>query len=149
SLGVQNADQTALQQSVEVGAAYNSGLFPCGTPGTPTAALRMGWDNYTSVATSPNSGGFVTPPKRIVVAYVVETSGPTRELHRLRCVDATTPISDVVVAHGLTAVAPVVTCSSTCTAASPPRRITLTLSLVDPGGTGTYPVDLTGERRQT
>jgi len=143
-LGVQNGGQTALAQSVETNAVYNSGLFPCGAAGTPNASLRLALDNYASA-------GSVTgyTPTRMVVSYVVETAGTGHELHRLRCVGSTTPVSDVVIAHQLTAAAPAVACSSTCTAASPPQRITLTLSLVDPGGTGTYPVALTGERRQT
>jgi len=146
SMGVQNSGQTALKQSVETNVAYDSGLYPCGTAGTPTEALRLRWDYYGSVSTATGS---VPAPTPIVVAYVVKTSGTSRELHRLRCVNSTTPVSDVVVAHTLTATAPVVTCSSTCTAATPPRRITLSFSLVDPGGTGPYPVALTGERRQT
>jgi hypothetical protein len=143
STGVQLPGGSGLGQSVEQNAAYNAGLFPCGTAGTPPATLRLAWDEYTL------TGGTVIP-SRVVVSYVVEATATGHELHRIRCQGATTPTSDVVVAHQLTAAAPVVTCSSTCTAAAPvPQRISLTFSLTDPGGTGTYTVQLTGQRRQT
>jgi len=143
STGVQLSGGSGLGQSVEQNVAYNAGLFPCGTAGTPPATLRLAWDEYTL------TGGTVSP-SRVVVSYVVKTIGTGHELHRIRCQGGTTPTSDVVVAHQLTAAVPVVTCSSTCTAAVPvPQRISLTLSLTDPGGSGTYAVQLTGQRRQT
>jgi prepilin-type N-terminal cleavage/methylation domain-containing protein len=143
STGVQLSGGSGLGQSVEQNAAYNAGLFPCGTAGTPPAALRLAWDEYTL------TGGTVIP-SRVVVSYVVEPTSTGHELHRIRCQGATTPTSDVVVAHQLTAAAPGVTCSSTCTAAAPvPQRISLTLALTDPGGSGSYSVVLTGQRRQT
>ena len=144
STGVQLSGGSGLGQSVEQNAAYNAGLFPCGAAGTPAATLRLAWDEYTLT-----SGTMV--PSRVVVSYVVEATATGHELHRIRCQGATTtPTSDVVVAHQLTAAAPVVTCSSTCTAAAPvPQRIGLTLSLTDAGGSGTYTVQLTGQLRQT
>jgi prepilin-type N-terminal cleavage/methylation domain-containing protein len=138
STGVQ-LSPGSVGQSVELNAAYDAGLFPCGTVGTPPAALRVAWDEYTT------AGG---TPTRVVVAYVVETAGG-RSLHRIRCQGSTTPSSDVVVAHRLGATDPTPTCSSACTAVPAPQRVTLTLALTDPGGSGSYSVVLTGQRRQT
>jgi len=140
STGVQLPGGSGLAQSVERDVAYNAGLYPCGTAGTPAATLRLAWDEYTT------PGGTAT---RIVVGYVVEATGAGRELHRIRCQGGTTPVSDVVVAHQLAAGNPSVTCSTTCTAAPPPQQITLSIPLTDPGGSGGYTVVLSGQRRQT
>jgi hypothetical protein len=131
---------------VELDVAYNAGLHPCGTAGTPAAKLRLAWDEFTL------TGGTVTTTP-VVVGYVVEATGTGRELHRVRCqtdpVTHAVTVTDIVVAHQLGAGDPSVTCSSTCTAAPAPQQITLSIPLTDPGGSGGYTVVLSGQRRQT
>ena len=83
STGVQLPAGAGLGQSVEQNAAYNAGLYPCGTAGTPSAALRLAWDESTL------AGGAVTST-RVVVSYVVEATGTGHELHRIRCQGAAT-----------------------------------------------------------
>jgi prepilin-type N-terminal cleavage/methylation domain-containing protein len=133
----------ALNQSIETGAAYNSGLYPCGASGTPAAIVRLAWDDY---ANATSNGTIVR------VAYVVETVSGQTQLHRIRCNGSSTPISDTVLAHDLIAgTPPTVTCSSTCTAApAVPATVVLNLTIQDPKNTGAaYAVNLTGQRRQT
>lgn len=144
STGVLDSTGTALLQSVETGVGPTQGLYPCGAAGAPNALLRLAWKDYSTAGTVPAS-----TPTLVVVSYLVESGGTGPELHRIRCSGSSAPGSDTVVAHTLSGTAPVVTCSVTCTGAPPPRRITLTLSLLDPGGTGTYSVVLSGDRRQS
>ncbi len=133
----------ALKQSIEVGAAYDGGLYPCGASGTPAAVVRVAWDDYSSASSTA----------RIVrVAYVVETVSGETQLHRIRCNGSSTPVSDIVLAHDLDAgTPPTVTCSTTCTAApAVPATATLNLTIHDPKSNGSaYTVTLTGQRRQT
>ena len=71
--------------SIQLNAAYNAGPT-CGAPGTPAAVVRFLSDDYDSA--SP-------PVLRIdVVAYVVKPVGTERQLHRIRCVGTSTPVSD-------------------------------------------------------
>jgi prepilin-type N-terminal cleavage/methylation domain-containing protein len=141
-LGVRaTASPFALQQSVEVGVAYNAGLYPCGTAGTANAIVRLAWDD----AIVPGVAATV-----VRVAYVVPT-GQT-ELHRLRCEGTGAVVSDVTLAHDLDpSTPPVLTCSTTCTAApAVPASVTLQLTLKDPDNEdAAYPVALTGQRRQS
>src|SRR5215212_438489 len=37
-------------QSIEVGVAATSGLYPCGTGSTPNAVVRLAWDDFTGPA---------------------------------------------------------------------------------------------------
>lgn len=122
--------------SVQLGAAYDAGGQVCGTAATPVSVLRLlsdDWDTSTPAATR----------RTAVVAYYLAGT----ELHRLRCLDATT-VSDAVVAHYVDPATPAVTCSSTCTAADVPQWVKLTYTATtdraDP-----YPVTLFGQRRQS
>jgi hypothetical protein len=75
-------------------------------------------------------------------------------LHRVRCDGPTGAISDVVVAHNVTAAA--VSCltssggtSCTGTGAAVPTTVSLRLTIRDPKSPADYPVTLTGQRRQS
>jgi prepilin-type N-terminal cleavage/methylation domain-containing protein len=134
----------ALNQSVETGVAYNAGLYPCGAAGTPSAIVRLAWDQFSGPA---------APAVIVRVAYVVQTTvaGQT-ELHRLRCEGSPVVVSDVILAHDLDpSTPPALGCSATCTASpAVPKSITLTLTIKDPKNLGgAYVVSLTGQRRQS
>lgn len=128
--------------SIQLNAAYNAGPT-CGAPGTPAAVVRFLSDDYDSA--SP-------PVLRIdVVAYVVKPVGTERQLHRIRCVGTSTPVSDVVVAHNLAAAGtPTVTCArpTLCTGSAVPQSVTMTFT-VTASSAGSYVVTLSGQRRQT
>lgn len=128
--------------SIQLNAAYDAGPT-CGAAGTPTAVVRFLSDDYDSA--SP-------PVLRVdVVAYVVEPVGTERQLHRIRCVGTSTPVSDVVVAHNLAAAStPTVTCAqpTVCTGAAVPNTVSMTFTVSAPSA-GSYVVTLNGQRRQT
>jgi prepilin-type N-terminal cleavage/methylation domain-containing protein len=130
-----------LRPSVELNVAATAGAFPCGTASTPVAVLRLAWDD-------PDTATGVPPVVR--AAYTVVMLGPERQLHRILCRGSATPVSDIVVAHDLDTVAPVVTCPTPCTAPNVPAAVTLTLTVRAPKNTGTGLVFvLSGQRRQT
>src|SRR5437899_1512408 len=127
STGVRDTDVSATpQQSIETGVAYDEGLYRCGSDGTPRALLRMAWDEFTFDAATNSE-----VKTRVVVVYVVDTSGIERQLHRIVCRTTpppagpapTAPSIDHVVVHNLDSSGPTVTCSSTCTAAAGPTRV--------------------------
>jgi prepilin-type N-terminal cleavage/methylation domain-containing protein len=134
-----------LVQSIEQNAPVAGGRFPCGPAGTPNAVVRFGWDDPTNATGAPSV---------VRVAYVVVGSGDERQLRRLTCVGNATPTSTLTLAHNLDADLPGnaavrVTCSSPCTAATPPQSVTLTVRIKDPANGGSFTVTLTGQRRQT
>jgi Tfp pilus assembly protein PilW len=131
-----------LAQSVETNAPALGGLYPCGTAATPAAVVRLAWDDPASVAVAPTV---------VRVSYVVMTVGTETQLHRILCAGSATPVSDLVVAHNVDAVAPVVSCSTLCTGApAVPQTVTLTLTIKSPRNTSSsLTVVLVGQRRQT
>jgi prepilin-type N-terminal cleavage/methylation domain-containing protein len=127
--------------AVQKSAAYNEGGRTCGTAATPTAVVRFLSDDWSS------SGGTPTVSTDIV-AYYLETSGTVRALHRLRCAGGST--LDIIVAHYVDPqVALKVSCPTDCTAtAPPPSQVTLSFTVTQPHA-GSYPITVTGQRRQT
>jgi prepilin-type N-terminal cleavage/methylation domain-containing protein len=131
-----------LNQSVETAVSYNLGLYPCGPAGTPSAIVRLAWDD----SSGPGAA------KLVRVAYVVQTVSGQTELHRLRCEGSPVVVSDVILAHDLDpSTPPALGCSTTCTASpAVPKSVTLTLTIKDPKNLGgAYVVSLTGQRRQS
>jgi prepilin-type N-terminal cleavage/methylation domain-containing protein len=130
-----------LLQSVETNVASNAGLYRCGTD---DALVRFASDDVAWTAGSP-----VT--RRVKVAYVLKPVGSRYELHRVRCVGTTTPVSDVTVADTLIGT-PTVTCdgTSSCSGAGSavPRTVTLQLHIQDARSTTSYDITLSGQRRQ-
>lgn len=147
SLGARDWTDTvtpdAYQQSVELSAPPTTGLYPCGASTLPNAVIRLAWDDY------PN--GASAAPVRTRVAYVVETVGSQQQLHRITCAGNATPVTDTVLAHDV--VSATATCATDCsgTGTSLPRQISLALTIADPSSSpgSSYPVTLTGDRRQT
>lgn len=131
-----------LAQSVEVNAPTAGGLFPCGTVGTPNAAVRLLWDDPSAAQTPPV----------VRVAYVVETVSGEQQLHRIKCVGNSTPVSDLLLVHNLSSL-DAVQCSTSCTGTSGtpvPAAVTLTVHIQVSGTADpVLTVTLTGQRRQT
>jgi prepilin-type N-terminal cleavage/methylation domain-containing protein len=134
-----------LKQSVWTAVAPSGGLSPCGAAGSPTAVVRLAWDDFAS--------GAAAPPTLSQAAYVLENG---TELHRLVCQGSAAPLSDVVVAHHLVSPFATVTCTGTTAAcdgsgAAVPATVALHLTIHDPqAAAGTqYTVHLTGQRRQS
>jgi prepilin-type N-terminal cleavage/methylation domain-containing protein len=125
-----------FKQSVQLGAAYDAGGYVCGGAATPTATVRFLADAWNASATPATVAVDVT-------AYYLAGA----ELHRMKCLaGSTTPASDIVVAHNVTSVA--VACSTACQDAAVPQAVKLTLTLSKPTAPA-YPIELTGQRRQT
>lgn len=131
----------ALTQSVWTGS------FPAGSCGSSAAAadqiLLLKWDDVTWTGSAESD-------RVDSAAYVRVTASGETQLHRVYC-QGSTQISDVVIVHNLdAATAPVVTCSSTCTAAAVPSTISLQLRIaVAAGRSDPMTMTLTGQRRQT
>jgi prepilin-type N-terminal cleavage/methylation domain-containing protein len=140
-----------LVQSIETGVAATGGTYPCGSSSTPTAVVRLAWDDWGDSVPS----GTGATPSRVRAAYVVDGS----ELHRLVCLGSAAVTSDVVVAHELVSPFASVSCTDkagvtiTCTGGGTavPSTVSLRLTIHDPDSAAgtTYTVTLTGQRRQT
>jgi len=147
SVGTRSATNVP-KQSVETNVAYNAGLYACGGAGTPTAIVRLAWDDF-----SMDPATNVVTATVVRVAYVVELVAGATELHRLRCQGSAAVVSDVTLAHVLDpSTPPVLTCATptTCTTAVVPVTLSLTLTLKDPlNQDAAYVVPLTGQRRQS
>ena len=152
SLGVRTSASpvATLAQSIETSVAYNAGLYPCGAAGTPTAIVRVAWNQYAAAPAATST--------LITVSYVEKTVGTQTQLHRITCSNGS-GVVDSVIAHELDpATPPSVTCYSTGTTVTPcsgsgaalPNAVRLTLAVKDPGDAGaSYAVTLTGQRRQS
>lgn len=129
--------------SVEKDVAWNAGANPCGSAGDPAAVVRLAWNDFPTAD---------DPAEKVVVAYVAKPVGARWHLHRVVCRNGPAPGSDRVLARYLVS-APSATCSSTCTASSPPEEVSLTVSFKAPDqqGPASVPLDvtLTGQRRQS
>jgi prepilin-type N-terminal cleavage/methylation domain-containing protein len=127
--------------SIQLNALYNAGGKSCGTSATPTAIIRFlsdDWDTSVSPQTMSTD----------VVAYYMKAAGTVSELHRISCIGSTT--TDVTLAHYVAPATVSVTCASptTCDTASVPQQVTLSFSVTKPS-VSAYPINLSGQRRQT
>jgi prepilin-type N-terminal cleavage/methylation domain-containing protein len=149
-----------FKSSIELNAAYDAGGHTCGTATTPTAAVRFladDWDTSAAPSPSPTPAATATLRMDIVAYYLSAVSGGRQSLHRIKCVGSATPVN-VTVAHNVDAGSLSVTCSSTCGSATLPQTVTMTFTVSTPitceqttSGcqVPSYPVTLTGQRRQT
>jgi prepilin-type N-terminal cleavage/methylation domain-containing protein len=131
-----------LKASVEQNIAANTGTFQCGSD---AALLRLAWDNPTNATADP---------EEIRVVYAIRTAGTEKQLVRTKCKGTVnqptvwTLQTSAVLVHNLDAADPAVTCSTTCTAAAVPQKITMVIQIKAPKGSGAT-VTLVGQRRQT
>lgn len=133
-----------LKQSVQDGAT-NPTFYPCGSTGTSVVRLASDSATKTAVVATP---AVITVTR---VNYAAVATGSTYELHRQMCTGSSTPVTDTVIAHDLTAV-PGVNCDVTCTGDGSAVPTTLTMTLVSKDALsrlGPVTVTLTGQRRQT
>jgi prepilin-type N-terminal cleavage/methylation domain-containing protein len=139
SLGVRDwsSPTFALQQSID------NPSYPC--TGVGTSVISLAWDDLTSVS---------SPPTIVRANYVVRDVDGEHQLRRLLCrgpASGPAPVeSDVVLVHNLVG-SPVRACTSptTCTSATVPQRVTLTVTVKHPANTTDIVLTLTGQRRQT
>ena len=137
NLGLRDWSTFGLQQSID------NPNYPCTGPGA--SVISMAWDDNISVSS-----------RTVVrVNYVVRDVGGEHQLRRLLCrgpsPGASPPVeSDVVLVHNLVS-SPSRACMSpiTCTSASVPQRVTLTVKVRHPANTTDISLTLTGQRRQT
>jgi len=144
SIGVRDYSVTAppnssqpYRPSIQLDAAYDAGGTVCGTAATPVARLRFLSDDWDYSGVTPAVGTHV-------VAYYLAG----RELRRIKCAGATTPGSDIVLAHNVEPATLTVTCSTPCTAAAVPQQVALAFT-VSTLAAGTHQITLNGQRRQT
>lgn len=119
-------------QYVELNAPSDNGGHVCGP--LPSAAVRFLADDWRKT-------GSTWAVSTDIVAYYLNGT----ELHRAKCAGATTPASDIVIAHNVDPSTVSVSCSSAC----PGAPGAVTLSFTAKLGSSTYPVTLAGQRRQT
>jgi prepilin-type N-terminal cleavage/methylation domain-containing protein len=137
-----NLGIVAVDQSVFVGSAGPGG---CGSS-VGSVAVAFVWNEFQVGASIPDDAWHTTPQE---VAYVTVPNGNRLLLERVRCKDgvASTPVP---VAHNLTT-APSISCDTSCTAASPPNRVSMTFTVRDahnPNNTG-YTTTVSADRRQS
>jgi prepilin-type N-terminal cleavage/methylation domain-containing protein len=132
--------QFTLKQSIELNAPYDSGLyFPCGSAGTPNAIVRFAWDDPSTATGTPGT---------FIASYVVVDSGTEHQLRRIACTPSGT--NTVILVHNLVGTPAAPTCSSSCTATTPPQQVSLSITIKDPSSTGSaISLVLSGQRRQT
>ncbi|WGY04811.1 prepilin-type N-terminal cleavage/methylation domain-containing protein [Nocardioides sp. QY071] len=144
-----------LQKSVDY--PYTGSLTGAGCTIPGTGVIALVWGQYESG--SSNDIVVRNTPTPIAVTYSVQDrgSGADRryDLVRTRCTKSSggwvVDSSQVITRNLTTASRPVVACSTTCDAASPPSTISMTIESSDPDNNdgSIYKVTLTGERRQT
>jgi prepilin-type N-terminal cleavage/methylation domain-containing protein len=122
----------------------------CGNVAGGTRVLALASDDYTSVSQPFNATAI---PHVTYVAYVAIPVGAQYELHRIRCAGAAaTGGVDTTVMHNLAAIPGTPTCgTTTCDSTSTyPSQVTINTVIKDVSSTGsTYPITLSGQRRQT
>jgi prepilin-type N-terminal cleavage/methylation domain-containing protein len=136
----QTSGQTTFAPQQSIWTTGISTTF-CGATIAGTPILKLSWD-AESVGSGAGSDTINS------AEYVVNAGTLHREFCSQPASGAATLAPDATVVHNLSGT-PAVTCSSTCTAGTPPLTVTLTLTVqggaTDNAGT---PVSLTGQRRQ-
>jgi prepilin-type N-terminal cleavage/methylation domain-containing protein len=130
-----------VAQSVYVGSAGPGG---CGSS-VGSVAVAFAWNQFQMGAAVPDDAWHTTPQE---VAYVTVPNGSRLLLERVRCKDGAQS-SPVAVAHNLTGT-PTISCDTTCTAATPPNRVSMTFVVKDAGNPSSpgYTTTVSADRRQ-
>ena len=144
SLGRQsfNAGSVTGAQGVFVGPAGPPG--GCGTA-AGTVVVAFAWHEFEVSASSPTDAWNASPQE---VAYVAVANGSRLALRRVRCRDGVADAPQTV-AHNLVA-APTIACDTSCVAATPPNRVSMTFAVRDadnPSSPG-YTTTVSADRRQ-
>lgn len=136
-----NPDPVPTAQSVYVGTAGPGG---CGTS-VGTVVVAFAWAEYPVGASVPANAWNSTPQE---VAYVRVGGSVPYALKRVRCRGGVAG-NPITVAHNLTAT-PTITCSSTCTDASPPNRVSMQFTVRDTSEAASvgYTTTVSADRRQ-
>jgi prepilin-type N-terminal cleavage/methylation domain-containing protein len=129
-----------VDQSVFVGAAGPGG---CGSS-VGSVVVAFGWNEFETDPTAPDPWS----TKSQGVAYVTVPNGGRLTLQRVRCTGATAG-APTTVAHNLTAT-PTISCDTSCTAATPPNRVSMTFTVKDAKAAGSpgYTTTVSADRRQ-
>jgi prepilin-type N-terminal cleavage/methylation domain-containing protein len=128
-------------QSVFVNAA---GPSNCGSA-VGTVVVAFSWNEFNVNAVNPDNAWGTTPHE---VAYMTVPSGSRMLLKRVRCKNGVAD-SPQTVAHNLTA-APAITCDTSCGAATPPNRVSMTFTVKDADNVNSqgYTATVSADRRQ-
>lgn len=129
-----------VDQSVFVGAAGPGG---CGSA-VGSVVVAFGWNEFETDPTAPDPWS----TKAQSVAYVTVPNAGRLTLQRVRCNGAAVG-APTTVAHNLTGT-PAISCDTSCTAATPPNRVSMTFTVKDaktPSSPG-YTTTVSADRRQ-
>jgi len=144
SLGRRSRSASSLDvaQSVFVGAAGPGG---CGST-AGSVVVAFAWNQFRAGAANPDEAWSTTPQE---VAYVTVPKGGRLVLERVRCRDgvASAPLA---VAHNLTTT-PTISCDTSCTASTPPNRVSMTFTVKDADNARSsgYTTTVSADRRQS
>ena len=144
SLGRQTLNSSSAltpDQSVFVNSA---GPASCGTS-VGTVVVAFAWNEFNVNALNPANAWDTTPHE---VAYVTVPAGSRLLLKRVRCRNGAASQPQTV-AHNLTT-SPTIDCDTTCGAATPPNRVSMTFTVKDATNANSqgYTTTVSADRRQ-
>lgn len=130
----------STEQSVFVGSAGPGG---CGDS-VGTVVVAFLWNEFETDTAAPDPWA----SKPHAVAYVTVPRGSRLALQRIRCKDGAAG-QPRTVAHNLVET-PTISCDTTCTASSPPNRVSMTLTVkdADHADSAGYTTTVSADRRQ-
>ncbi|QWZ08454.1 prepilin-type N-terminal cleavage/methylation domain-containing protein [Nocardioides panacis] len=132
----------STDQSVFVGSAGPGG---CGSS-VGSVAVALAWNEF-AVGVAPAADPWVSTPHQ--VAYVTVPNGSRFLLRRVRCKGGVAVGLPLTVAHNLTGT-PTIGCDTTCGAATPPNRVSMTFTVKDKAHLASqgYTTTVSADRRQ-
>lgn len=144
SLGRQRLSSSSALTSEQSVFVSSAGPANCGTA-VGTVVVAFAWNEFNVNAANPANAWDTTPHE---VAYVTVPAGSRLLLKRVRCRNGAADQPQTV-AHNLTT-APTITCDTTCGAATPPNRVSMTFSVKDPKNATSqgYTTTVSADRRQ-
>ncbi|MET0524089.1 MAG: prepilin-type N-terminal cleavage/methylation domain-containing protein [Nocardioides sp.] len=131
-----------VAQSVFVGSAGPGG---CGST-AGSIVVAFAWNQFRAGAGDPDEAWSTTPQE---VAYVTVPKDGRLVLERVRCTNGVAA-APLTIAHNLTAT-PAISCDTSCTAATPPNRVSMTFTVKDADNTRSsgYTTTVSADRRQS
>ena len=133
----------STDQSVFAG---GGGPGSCGSS-VGSVAVALAWNEF-AVGVAPAADPWVSTPHE--VAYVTVPNGPRFQLERVRCKNGAMVGLPVTVAHNLTGI-PTISCDTTCAAATPPNRVSMTFTVKDAANANSpgYTTTVSADRRES